>query len=433
MAHQADPSLPHLPSLATVASRVTKPVNKPPHRPFDTVGNAIIRHGPISEARKAQWAWEAMELLSRQIVDSLGTVCGTFGLDDMSLNDNYEVVVLVSSNLSQYMEPESDFFLPDGNEFDVFRLCWALYHLFTGRLPNITSGMMARSRYGVIRLGDFEDDESHLAHNTLYLGLTFQILTVDRLISSFQREVYGLCDCDDNECGSQSQSQSGDSSNNGEPQEPRTSVRLTDTFASKTPLPKHGKGGRDWMEREAYIHLNVGEHKNIAKLEDYDPINYAIVTLRIKGGTLNDRLNRGFDVSTYQRLKWAIQIFDAIHHLHSHHIVHGDLHIDNFLVDDQNQIKLIDFSASCFVEGHEPSGWAPYSHLTVGGSNTCIGDLTGTKLRLTMDEVLALQGGKSICLDIRQRMSCGFLTADEIKDQFGMKLEQYLTEPSAPI
>ncbi len=33
----------------------------------------------------------------------------------------------------------------------------------------------------------------------------------------------------------------------------------------------------------------------------------------------------------------------AIHYLHAHHIVHGDLRAANFLVNEQQQVKLADF------------------------------------------------------------------------------------------
>lgn len=49
-----------------------------------------------------------------------------------------------------------------------------------------------------------------------------------------------------------------------------------------------------------------------------------------------------------EALQFFIQLADALHYLHQHNIIHRDLKSENVLVDNQNQVRLLDFGLACF-------------------------------------------------------------------------------------
>jgi len=50
--------------------------------------------------------------------------------------------------------------------------------------------------------------------------------------------------------------------------------------------------------------------------------------------------------SIEQVLDWALEIFDAVSHLHSHGIMHNDIHVQNIIMADDLTLRLIDLGSS---------------------------------------------------------------------------------------
>lgn len=48
------------------------------------------------------------------------------------------------------------------------------------------------------------------------------------------------------------------------------------------------------------------------------------------------------------RLKWATQAAEAVSYIHARHVIHCDIHPNNFLVDGALDLRLWDFSGSVF-------------------------------------------------------------------------------------
>ncbi|XP_043962429.1 hormonally up-regulated neu tumor-associated kinase isoform X2 [Gambusia affinis] len=64
------------------------------------------------------------------------------------------------------------------------------------------------------------------------------------------------------------------------------------------------------------------------------------------GGDLMDRICDRRRLGEREVRRYTRQILSAVEHLHKHGIVHRDLKIENFLLDEHNNIKIVDFGLS---------------------------------------------------------------------------------------
>jgi len=96
-----------------------------------------------------------------------------------------------------------------------------------------------------------------------------------------------------------------------------------------------------FQEAQLLAKLN---HPNIAKVFDGGIHNESvyIVMEQIEGQSLADydktQLNKN------ERLQLVVQLCNALEHSHQQGVVHGDLKPDNILIDNNQQVKLIDFN-----------------------------------------------------------------------------------------
>ena len=80
------------------------------------------------------------------------------------------------------------------------------------------------------------------------------------------------------------------------------------------------------------------QHPNIVQMKEYfEDDNYIYIVLEyIKNTQLDNNYNEYI----------ITQIINALEYIHSHGYIHGDLNINNILIDENNQIKIIDFGLS---------------------------------------------------------------------------------------
>jgi calcium-dependent protein kinase len=108
------------------------------------------------------------------------------------------------------------------------------------------------------------------------------------------------------------------------------------------------------------------DHPNIIKIYEFfkDGVNYYIITEFCEEGDLYDKLISMPKSHFSEKLVCFImkQMFSAVAYLHSKDIIHGDLKLENILIDsspykkldlDYFDVKLIDFGCSRFFKGNQ--------------------------------------------------------------------------------
>ncbi|XP_058880763.1 hormonally up-regulated neu tumor-associated kinase-like [Acipenser ruthenus] len=101
------------------------------------------------------------------------------------------------------------------------------------------------------------------------------------------------------------------------------------------------------MKREPRIHQMI-KHPNIVQLyETLETENsYYMVMELCLGGDLMDKICDRKKLEESEVRMYTRQIMSAVEHMHRHGIVHRDLKIENFLLDEYNNIKIVDFGLS---------------------------------------------------------------------------------------
>ncbi|NWX15007.1 HUNK kinase, partial [Aegotheles bennettii] len=101
------------------------------------------------------------------------------------------------------------------------------------------------------------------------------------------------------------------------------------------------------MKREPRIHQMI-KHPNVVRLYETletDHYYYMVMELCL-GGDLLDRICDKRRLAEREVRRYTRQILSAVEHLHCQGIVHRDLKIENFLLDENNNIKIVDFGLS---------------------------------------------------------------------------------------
>ncbi|CAG8733377.1 10568_t:CDS:2, partial [Cetraspora pellucida] len=135
----------------------------------------------------------------------------------------------------------------------------------------------------------------------------------------------------------------------------RVSSAISSKFKAEVAL-KSVKINQDFtielLVNELRQHLRIGSHNNILEfygiIEDESGI-FILVLEYANNGTLKEYLCNNFCVLNWDdKLDLARQLIDAISFLHSHDIIHRDLHPDNVLIHSKI-VKLSDFGNSKFI------------------------------------------------------------------------------------
>ncbi|NXO04263.1 HUNK kinase, partial [Rhinopomastus cyanomelas] len=101
------------------------------------------------------------------------------------------------------------------------------------------------------------------------------------------------------------------------------------------------------MKREPRIHQMI-KHPHVVQLYETletDNFYYMVMELCL-GGDLLERICDKKRLSEREVRRYMRQILSAVGHLHCQGIVHRDLKVENFLLDENNNIKIVDFGLS---------------------------------------------------------------------------------------
>ena len=119
--------------------------------------------------------------------------------------------------------------------------------------------------------------------------------------------------------------------------------------AIKELLPEHRNDGKrlEGMEREAGLMAEL-KSPHVVNLLEYDPDRFRMV-LELMPRSLRMAMQK--EPFHYERrLRWAIDVSEALGHLHAKRLVHKDIKPENIFLTADDRAKLGDFG---FVEGEQ--------------------------------------------------------------------------------
>jgi serine/threonine protein kinase len=98
---------------------------------------------------------------------------------------------------------------------------------------------------------------------------------------------------------------------------------------------------------ESQIYHRLGEHALLVKLKGWNPDTHTLTLEYMSNGTLEEYVKSHLkEISLAQKLRWVIQVVDALHLLHSAGVIHCDVGPHNLLLDADLCLKIADFSGS---------------------------------------------------------------------------------------
>ena len=108
-------------------------------------------------------------------------------------------------------------------------------------------------------------------------------------------------------------------------------------------------------------------HPNLIRLYSYkeDKENFYLIMEYADKGNLNSKVKKEGKLNEKESFKIFIQICSAIYFLHSNNYIHRDIKLENILINENNIIKLTDFS-SCvnITEGKEKTFNGSFEYST---------------------------------------------------------------------
>lgn len=139
--------------------------------------------------------------------------------------------------------------------------------------------------------------------------------------------------------------------------------------------------GNRLNEREVAILKGIPYHPNIIMFLGATVVKghtYIFTDLATDESLFEHLYKRKAAVPTEQKLSWALQIAQGMHHLHSHRVVHRDLKSKNILITFGLVAKVCDFGTArildetAMTEPKGTCGWtAPEIHMKKPISKKC--------------------------------------------------------------
>ncbi|KIJ10910.1 hypothetical protein PAXINDRAFT_16132 [Paxillus involutus ATCC 200175] len=121
-------------------------------------------------------------------------------------------------------------------------------------------------------------------------------------------------------------------------------------------LEKRGKK----LRAEVHVWIRL-DHPNVLKLcgiaDGFSPLP-ALVSPWAENGTLTIFLEGpGLEISKSKRISILVKVGEALHYIHSEHVVHGDLTGSNILINGKGQPLISDFGLSSILEDYNETSY----------------------------------------------------------------------------
>ncbi|PLB55806.1 kinase-like protein [Aspergillus steynii IBT 23096] len=136
-------------------------------------------------------------------------------------------------------------------------------------------------------------------------------------------------------------------------------VYLVDGEIIRKAPRSHSKEDAEPILREATIYSLIGGHPRIARCLSLGHPDYVDIKYYRHGDLVT--YCRENKVSPDLQARWFQQIIEAVIVIHKHGIIHSDLALRQFFVDDDLNIRLGDFNSSQYP-GHPALGYEKASH-----------------------------------------------------------------------
>lgn len=102
---------------------------------------------------------------------------------------------------------------------------------------------------------------------------------------------------------------------------------------------------RDYFEHEFSIMNKISHNPSVCNLISFDKRHDLAILEYIEGKTLKE-LIKNKELLVTQKVRLTEQIVRVIASLHDNNIIHGDIHANQFIVNNSGALKLIDFGLS---------------------------------------------------------------------------------------
>ncbi|KAI9837944.1 MAG: hypothetical protein M1837_002652 [Sclerophora amabilis] len=113
--------------------------------------------------------------------------------------------------------------------------------------------------------------------------------------------------------------------------------------------------------REATVYNTLGDHPRIAQCLSRGRTDYVDVKYYPNGDLVAYLQKHKSSITPGLRLKWFQQIIEAVDHIHEHGVIHSDMALRQFFLDDHLNARLGDFNSSQ-CPGQPALGFEKASH-----------------------------------------------------------------------
>lgn len=110
-------------------------------------------------------------------------------------------------------------------------------------------------------------------------------------------------------------------------------------------------GDRESIHIEAQLLQILGHHPRIISFKGLT--EHGLILQRASNGSLSDYMASQSFISLDQRLLWCKQAAESVSYIHSKHVIHCDINLRNFLLDENLDLLLADFQGMLKSAGGE--------------------------------------------------------------------------------